>query len=342
MWVMISRLTRKLGHLGVRLWAPLLLLALVVLAVSVAALYGTYRRVITVLPADEAYHIANLFTFTSILIFLVVLASVLAIGVFITRRVVRAAIAIESTKLYGEEHRRARELSLVNRISRTITASLDLETTLNAILASVRELLPYAASEVCLWEPERNLIFPRGWDGDQAYRQLATDVYAPDEGYTGWIFRHQKPLLIPNISAFNEVKPKVDLARLSLNAYIGVPLMVGDTFVGTLELVSQEVNAYGPEDLDTLQTVANQVAIALRNAQLFSLTDERLRKRVEELSGLQRVSQELNSTLDQDRILRLVLREVMRATGADFGNVSLYDRGSKQLLSHVDSGFNDQ
>ncbi len=435
----------------------------------------------------------------------------------------QVALAIENAKLFGEEHRRARELALVNRISHTITASLDLETTLDAILALVRDLLPYSAAEICLWDVEKSLIYTRGWGGDPIYRRLATDVYGPDEGYTGWISRHHKPLLIPDVRTFDEIKPKVDLVNLSLCSYVGVPLMAGEVFIGTLELVSSDVNVYNAQDLETLQTVANQAAVAidnarlydeaqrtareksilyeataalsstlsvndlldglvqrmalalnadectisewdeasgvvravaehypagrppqgegesgrplsglgvpyvvadfpktvdvlhnrqpqtivasdlhadpvevalmkqlgwksllmlplvtrdavvglveiycaaerqftgdeirlaqaltsqaavaLNNARIFSLTDERLRKRVEELSGLQQVSQELNSTLDQDRILRLVLREVVRATGADFANVSLYDRGEKRLLAHVGFGFTDE
>jgi GAF domain-containing protein/DNA-binding response OmpR family regulator/nitrogen-specific signal transduction histidine kinase/HAMP domain-containing protein len=412
----------------------------------------------------------------------------------------QAAVIIENAELYSEERRRSRELALVNRISRTITASLDLETTLDAILASVRDLLPYVAAEICLWEPEKKQLFPRGWGGDLDYRHLDAGVYAIDEGYTGWIARHQKPLFIPDISAFDEVRPKLASSQGLAGSYIGVPLMVGDTFVGTLELISHEASPYKPQDLDTLQTVANQAAvaiqnarlfaaternmrevsilyettsalspklsvdellndleqrmslaleadecaisewdeasgilrtrerrpypvadfpataeilrsqqpktvivsdpgadpaevallqqlgyrsllmlplmrdavtglveifdvkerrftheeirlaqalasqaaIALQNAQLFSLTDERLHKRIKELSGLQRVSQELNSTLDQDRILQLVLEEAIRATGADFGNVSLHDRISGRLLAYANYGFDDE
>jgi len=180
----------------------------------------------------------------------------------------QAAVAIENAELYGEERRRSRELALVNRISRTITASLDLETTLDAILASVRDLLPYAAAEICLWDPEQERLFTRGWGGDSAYRQLDARVYALGEGYTGWIAQHQKPLLIPNVAAFYQVRPKLSFDQLPVGAYVGVPLMVSDTFVGTLELISQEANAYQPRDLDTLQTVANQAAVAIENARL--------------------------------------------------------------------------
>jgi GAF domain-containing protein/DNA-binding response OmpR family regulator/nitrogen-specific signal transduction histidine kinase/HAMP domain-containing protein len=213
----------------------------------------------------------------------------------------QAAVTIENAELYGEERRRSRELALVNRISRTITASLDLETTLDAILASVRDLLPYVAAEICLWEPEKKQLFPGGWGGDLSYRHLDAGLYALDEGYTGWIARHQKPLFISDISAFDEVKPKLASAQVLAGSYIGVPLMVGDTFVGTLELISHEASPYKLQDLDTLQTVANQAAVAIENARLYHQEQRRLR----EAEGMLRVtgvlssSQSLREALDE-------------------------------------------
>jgi GAF domain-containing protein/DNA-binding response OmpR family regulator/HAMP domain-containing protein/two-component sensor histidine kinase len=436
----------------------------------------------------------------------------------------QAAVSIENAELYGAERRRSRELALISRISRTITSSLDLDMTLDAILASVRDLLPYVAAEVCLWDPHTHKLVSHGRGGDPAYRELAAGTYVPGEGYTGWIAQHREPLLIPDVNTFEAIKPKRALHQLPLGAYVGVPLMVGETFVGTLELVSDVPGLYQPQDLETLQTVANQAAVAienarlfasaernlreisvlhettaalssklsvrdlldtlahrmavaleadectisewdeaggtlwavtiqpsgdetrpvapggagsrlsmrekpylvadfpatagvlrshqpevvsvsdsladpaevallrelgwrsmlmlplvtrdavvglveiydaderrftdkeirlaqaltsqaavaLQNAQLFSLTDAQLHKRIAELSGLQRVSQELNSTLELNHILRLVLEEGVRATGADLGNVSLHDTETGMLLASVSAGFSEE
>ncbi len=409
----------------------------------------------------------------------------------------------------AEQRRRSRELALVSLVSRAVTAGLDLETTLDRILATVGDFLPYVAAQVCLWDSEENVLSSRVWGGDPAYRLGSSGIYAPGEGYTGWIALHQKPLLIPRVDTYDEVKPQFESSQVPVGSYVGVPLMVDDALVGSLELVSNEPNTYRPQDLDLLEAVANQAtvaieyarlsavtqrtnqevsilyeaasalssrlsvnevlhdlaqrvasaleadecaisewdeaggilwtllreqpaegadapasrtdsrrvmfvrdepyavadfptraevlrsrapavvlasdpqadpaevalldqsgwrsklmwpliqrdavvglveichaeergftnddlrlaraltgqtAIALQNALLSSLTDERLHKRIKELAGLQRVSQELNSTLERNRILQMVLREAVRATGADFGNVNLHNK----------------
>jgi GAF domain-containing protein len=50
---------------------------------------------------------------------------------------------------------------------------------------------------------------------------------------------------------------------------IALPLMVGGRTIGALDVQSTEEAAFGPEEIDTLQGMANQVAIALENARLF-------------------------------------------------------------------------
>ena len=102
---MASRLFHKLGHLGIRLWGPFLLVALILSALSVATLYVFYRGVIAELPAQQAPAIANFFILASILVFVVVLALTVAASVLVTRYIVRPLIALsEGAAILGRGH----------------------------------------------------------------------------------------------------------------------------------------------------------------------------------------------------------------------------------------------
>lgn len=118
-----------------------------------------------------------------------------------------------------------------------------------------------------------------------------------------------------------------------------LPLVVRDKTIGLIELYAKDAVSYRPDEVNLAQTLANHAAIALQNAQLYKETDDQLNLRVKELSGLQKVTRELNSTLVLDDIIRLVIKEAVRATGADFGNVSLYDPNAHQLTTHVHEGW---
>jgi len=253
-----------------------------------------------------------------------------------------AAIAIENARLFEEEQRRAQEMALINEISRTISASLDLKTTLDAILACTRRVVDYTVAEICLWDPAREVMVARGEGGDSSLTALAGGIYRLDEGYTGWIARHRQPLLIPDTRARQDVRPKVERADRPLLSYVGVPLLIGEELVGTLELGSDQVGTYTEDDLATLQLVAGQAAIALENARLYSLTDEKLKARVEQLTALQRISRELTATLDLGYILNMLLEQAIRATGATHGNVVLIGHDTERLELRVAKGYSGE
>jgi GAF domain-containing protein/HAMP domain-containing protein len=102
----------------------------------------------------------------------------------------QAGVAYQNAQLYEEERRRARELSLISEITRTINTSLDLEDTLNAILASVQKVVPYDLAEICLWEPNEGVLRTRALGADPKYAAYAATTggtYTLQEGLTGWI-----------------------------------------------------------------------------------------------------------------------------------------------------------
>ena len=65
---------------------------------------------------------------------------------------------------------------------------------------------------------------------------------------------------------------------------IALPLMAGERIIGALDVQSMQQSAFGPQDIETMQNMANQVAVALENARLFEETQQRL----QEMQNIQR------------------------------------------------------
>lgn len=120
---------------------------------------------------------------------------------------------------------------------------------------------------------------------------------------------------------------------------MAIPLVSRDKVTGLMGLFSRSRHAFNKSETRLAHSLANQVNIAMENTRLLSLTDQQLRKRVDELAGLQRISSELNSTLALDRILTLVLDEAIRVTQADYGNVNLYEARSGELTAFRTYGW---
>lgn len=245
-----------------------------------------------------------------------------------------AAIAISNARLFEEEHRRAQEMAAFNEINRTISSSLDLNTTLDTILEAVHRIVPYFVAEICLWDAGQETMFTRGCAGDPAYRVAMGGFYRLDEGYTGWIARHRRPLLIPDTMAHQEVRPKLDLPDRPLLSYLGVPLIVEEALVGTLELASTELRAYSEQDLATLQTFASQAALAIENARLFEETQRLL----EEISLLYRAGQAATSSLDLAQVLDSVASVMTQAIGVYSCAISEWDQKAGTVITLSDVG----
>lgn len=124
------------------------------------------------------------------------------------------------------------------------------------------------------------------------------------------------------------------LRHKNYGVMVAIPLISRDRVTGLVQLFSTNPRAFAEDDIWLAQSLITQATIALENALLFNLTDQRLQKRVNELAGLQRVSNELNSTLDLNRVLNIVLEEAIRVTQADFGNVNLYDAKTGKLVAY--------
>jgi GAF domain-containing protein/DNA-binding response OmpR family regulator len=239
-----------------------------------------------------------------------------------------------------------KELAIINQVTQALNASapfLDIQSACQVILyqADLKKLLNFDAAEICLFDQETKVLKTSFRVPEDVALDRNDRTYQPGEGYTGWIAANQQSLLIDDTHQRADLRPKVRLSHFPYRSYIGTPLKVGTKFLGTLELVAYAPHIFHQEDVTVLEIVANQVAIVIENAHLFSLTNQELQKRIDELSGLQRVSNELNSTLDLDKILSRVLREAMRVTQADSGDVYFYQAATGNLVAYQRQGWSE-
>ena len=90
-------------------------------------------------------------------------------------------------------------------------------------------------------------------------------VSTPNQGLSGWVVKHKRTARISNLSEDNRyVETYPDL-----ESGLYVPLMVGDSVIGSIAVESKKKSAFSAEDERLLLTLANQAAISLENAQLY-------------------------------------------------------------------------
>ncbi len=212
---------------------------------------------------------------------------------------------------------------------------LDLTTSLDAILAGIRQLVPYDVAEITLWRGDRQYCETQGWAGDRSYVREGGGIYHIDEGYTGWIIRHRRMLHIPDVPARRDVRPLVDSPDFPFQSYIGIPLQIRGRFVGTLELVSYRRDAWTEQEIEILQAISNQAAVAIENAHLYAET----RRRASELASLAAVSAAVSESLDLEHVLQAIVSAVLDVVHCERSAIFVLDESQQVLRLAMTKGL---
>jgi HAMP domain-containing protein len=190
--------------------------------------------------------------------------------------------------------RRDVELRTIYQISQDITASLELEQTLRTVLEQVRQMIPYDGAEIYLYDREADVLRVRACAGRSKMRvddEGRTCLLG--EGYAGWIGEQRRSLLVPDVDACQDPRPATRQIAdepapsategMVMNSYLGVPLLVGQSLVGTLELASACKRAFDEHTRQLLETIAPQAAIAIENAVQVLERERRLQEEIAQL-----------------------------------------------------------
>lgn len=234
----------------------------------------------------------------------------------------QASIAIENAKFYQQTLKNAREMETLFSLSKGLTSILDLPFVLDSVLRMICELLGGGFGILALYdEPSQELVTKSLFGA--APSMIPHLRFKIGEGTTGWIGEHKESLILETMDD-GDVKTQY----LPIRNLIGVPLIVRDRLIGTIE-IANKVSApkFSSSDLMFLSTFAGQASIAIENANLYEkakkLAEENIKKATE-LSILHEIGSALATTLDMDRLLHIILTGVTIGGGLGFNRAILF------------------
>jgi two-component system NtrC family sensor kinase len=189
----------------------------------------------------------------------------------------RAQEAIAHRQAERRLAQRARDLAALHRAAQAITASLEPDQVLRAILREVTYTLETDAASVFLKDPATGeLVFQAGSDDPQP---LIGARLAPGQGIAGWVAEHDESLQIDDVSDDPRFHRGFDQeSGYNTRNLLAVPLRARDQVIGVLEAVNRLSNTFAPGNLELLESLALTAAAAIENARLFKEATERLQQ----------------------------------------------------------------
>ena len=192
--------------------------------------------------------------------------------------------------------KRTHALETSAQISRRLTTILDRDELLQQVVTSLRNAFGYYHVHVYLIDKNTGELIMREGSGEVG-RQLKSKDHKlqPGQGIVGTVARSGEAFLTENVADVpyfvrNPLLPETQ-------AELAVPVRKGHDILGVLDLQSQALAEFGQEELTLMQSIADQLAVALENARLFEDAQAK--------------------AAEAERLSRRLTREVWQALGSE-------------------------
>lgn len=182
--------------------------------------------------------------------------------------------------------KRVDTLSALLEITRVLASTLDLKKLLKYVMSVAGELLQAEGSSVILVDKEKNELYFEIAHGEKA--DAISEIRMPiSHGIAGWVIKEGKSVIVNDVANDNRFKKNVDeKSGFTTKSIIAVPLVIKadkelgkDKIIGCLEVVNKiSKDEWGIADLQILEILANQVAIAIENTLLVQKLRESISK----------------------------------------------------------------
>lgn len=195
-----------------------------------------------------------------------------------------------------EKHRlRADEMSLLYKLSNSLATGQDLYNTLLALQTEIIALFPVDAFYVAIYNPETGIVdYPIFfYMGAPAVADSRCLMDSP--GLTGSVYFSSQTLYLPDLSdsAVQEKYTPVNDQNLDLHTFLGVPLISKGRVIGVLSVQSTQIDAYSPEQIQLVEAIAVQAALAIDKATLLDQLQFELNERKKLIGELEEKNAEL-------------------------------------------------
>lgn len=245
--------------------------------------------------------------------------------------VAQTAIALENAKLFAETRRQSLELDTLLDAARAVSSTLEVEDIIDIIVRKMTESTNAVGTTISRWDQELNAVVT--W---VTYRQrLKEHSDHPGNRYpldhypiTREVLHHKTRRLITVSDTQADPAELEVMRRAHISNMLLLPLIIGERVIGLVEVFDDSLSRkFAADEIDLIQGMTNQAAIAIANAQLFGELNQE-KRRIELLYDL---SRSLAASLEPYEVGQRALDRMCEAFGAFQGAVYLVENGSDRI-----------
>ena len=172
--------------------------------------------------------------------------------------------------------RRTRYMEATAKVARDAASVLDLQELLTRIVTLISERFGFYHTGIFLLDPTGEWAVLQAASSEGGQRMLARRhrLRVGEEGIVGYVTGQSQPRVALDVGTDAVFFDNPDLPET--RSEMALPLRARGEIIGALDVQSTEPAAFSDEDVAVLQTLADQVAVAISNARLFEQVQESL------------------------------------------------------------------
>ena len=207
-------------------------------------------------------------------------------------------------------------------VSRRLATILTQDELVSEVVEQIQETFEYYHVHIYLLNKSNDMLLMAGGTGEAGRVMLAQGrSIVLGTGMVGRVAETNTAIVAADVTQDENWLHNPLLPETKSEA--AVPISVGDVVLGVLDVQQDTVNSIRDEDIRVLQSIANQVAIALRNARLYADTQEMADQQLR----INEINQKIQQATTVERALQIAVREVGRYVGSGQATVQLADFG---------------
>jgi CheY-like chemotaxis protein/signal transduction histidine kinase/ABC-type sugar transport system substrate-binding protein/HAMP domain-containing protein len=224
---------------------------------------------------------------------------------------------------------RTRQLEAVMEITQDLAGILDLSDLLRQVVRLTKETFNYYHVQIYLLDKDSRLLLLAEGYGQAGVEMKSRAGDIPLEAEQSLITQAARE---GRVKIVEDIRPNSNWLSSPLlpdtRSEMAVPVMLGSEVVGVLDVQSEKVGGLTRNDEVALRSLANQVAVALQTARLFSETTQR----ATELETLSQVGRRLTAVLDAKQLIAEVVGQINTAFNYYYTQIYLFDQERENLV----------
>ncbi len=174
-----------------------------------------------------------------------------------------AAIAIENARLLSTAQKRAEQLAMVHHVGEQVSRLLNEDELLETTARLIRRTMAYDTVQIGRVKPETQTVCLACRAGSLPLDEKIEQSI--EQGIIGRAARTGRTQLVLNTAADPDFLPCMD----GMQSELAIPIKMGDTVFGVLDVESKQLAAFDDADVIALEAMAGQLGVILENARLY-------------------------------------------------------------------------